>query len=427
MPYTYLNASLPMQKSPKDSLVGDFQGALSKDFKTSSDWFTIQREYPYGSEIYEEIDVRINRLFDGKTTVTVGDDFKRILFKDPSQSPALGSMFKFDDNFWIVTNVEAIKSLATACVVRRCNNILRWKDYGTGVVYSKPCVIDYLIKETRDYTTGGSSLVQPSGFAEIIVQFNEFTNKIRPSRRFLFGNTNNWMAYKVMGGGVNNFDNRFTENMMSVGLLRLSTLANQANEQTDDFINGVADAMEYNYTVSLNENTASITIGNSYILIPTVLLNGGEISKTLTWTSSDITKATVNSSGIVTPVASGNAVITCALSDNALVFDTCSISVSASPVNNYSIDIFPNKDYVYESEEQIFTTTLYLNGLAQPDTFTYALSNNGIPYTNFQYNILSGNTFWIKNLKKYIGATLTVTATSGAHSIQIPITLKGAW
>lgn len=427
MPYRYLNASLPMQKTPKDSLTGDFQGALNRDFKVSSDWFTIQREYPYGSEQYEDIDVRINRVFDGKTTVTISDDFKKILFKNPDDAPLLGGMYKFDNNYWIVTNVEAIKSLATACVVRRCNNVLRWKDYDTGFVYSKPCIIEYLIKETRDYTTGGSSLVQPSGFAEIIVQFSEATNKIRPSRRFLFGNKNNWMAYKVMGGGVNNFDNRITKDMMSVGLLRLSTLANQANEQNDDFINGVADSMEYNYSLSLNENSASITIGSSYILIPTTTLNGEEISRDVTWTSSDITKAVVNSLGVVTPISSGNVVIRCSLSNNESAFDECSISITEYSVDNYSIDVSPNVDYVYEGAEQVFTTVLYLNGLAQANTFTYSLSVNGISYNNFQYNVLSGNTFWIKNMKKHIGANLVITATSGVHSIQIPVSLKGAW
>ena len=427
MPYTYLIAGMPMQKSPKESLTGDFQGALNIDFKTASDWFTIQREFPYASGIYIPVDARVNRLFDGKTTVTVGDDFKRLLFRNPEDAPALGSMYQFDDNYWIVTNVEAIKSLATTCVVRRCNNMLRWKDFYSGQVYSQPCVIDYLIKETRDYSTGGSSLVQPSGFAEIIVQFNANTNKIRPSRRFLFGNVNNWMAYKVMGGGINNFDNRVTTDMVSVGLLRISTLANQANEQTDDFVNGIADALEYNYTISLNSNNLILAMGSSYTLVPTIEMNGGNISKNVLWTSSDTTKLVVDSNGTLTPVGVGGATVRCQLSDNPNVFDECIVNITSTTVNNYSITLTPNVDYVYEGEAQSFSVSLMLNGIQQPDVFVFALNTNGIPYTNFQYNVLSGNSFWINNLKRYEGNQLVVTATSGSHSMQIPIRLKGGW
>jgi uncharacterized protein YjdB len=305
--------------------------------------------------------------------------------------------------------------------------MLRWKDFQTGYVYSKPCVIDYLIKESRDYSTGGSSLVQPSGFVEIIVQFNPATNKIRPNRRFLFGNSDNWMAYKIMGGGVNNFNNNFTSEMNSVGLLRLSMLSNQVNEDTDDITNGVADFGEYVYSISLNSNNLSLTTGNAYTLLPTIELNGTTVTKNVIWSSNNTSVATVDSNGVVSPASIGSALIKCSLSDNSSVSDTCIVLVTSSSVNNYSIVLTPNKDYVYEGEEQVFTTTLYLNGISQANTFTYSLNTNGVPTDNFQYNILSGNTFWIRNLKRYDASSLLFTATSGATSIDIPVRLRGGW
>lgn len=427
MSYKFLNASLPMKVSPRDRLTADFNNALNIDFKTASDWFTIQRELPYGSGTYSDIDVRVNRLFEGKTTVSVGDDFKKILFRTNEDAPRMGSMFYFDDNYWIVTNVEAIKGIATTCVVRRCNDVLRWKDTNTGVVYSQPCVIDYLIKETRDYTTGGSSLVQPSGFLEIIVQFNPNTNKVRPSQRFIFGNQYNWNAFKVMGGGVNNNDKRSTMDNMSVGLLRLSLLANQVNSDTDDLIEGIADAFENVYSIGLNTGNLVLALGSSYTLIPTIEKDGTTVSKSVTWSSSDISKATVNQSGVVTPIGVGVVTIKCAMADNDAVFDSCVINVINTTVDNYSILVSPNQDYIYETEEQVFTTTLIVNGISQPDTFTYSLSTNGVPTNNFRYNVLSGNTFWIKNLKRYDDNSLVVTASSGSNSIQIPIRLRGNW
>ena len=416
-----------MSNNPKGTLISDFQTNLEKQFYVASDWFTIQKEYPYGSEEYVDADVRINTLFEAKTAMAIGDDFKKLLFKSPAEAPTLGQFFQFDNNYWIVSNIENIKNIASTCVVRRCNNLLRWKDFGTGLVYSQPCVLDYTVKETRDYSTGGSSLVQPSGFLEIFTQFNIRSNKVRPNRRFLFGNADNWLAYKIMGGGVNNYNNLFTSDMNSVGLLRLSLLANQVNDDTDDLTNGIADAGEYTYTLSLNVNNLSLAMGNNYTIIPTVELNGGIINKSLVWTSSKTSVATVSSAGILTPVSTGTSTITCSLADNPSVSTTCSLTITSTAVNNYSIVISPMTDYIYEGEEQVFTTTLYLNGISQSDTFAYTLNANGVPSANYRYNILSGNTIWVKNIKRYDLNSLIFTATSGSKSIQIPVKLKGGW
>jgi len=427
MPYTFTNAGLSMHGTPNQELVSNFQKMMDVDFNVASDLFTIQMEIPYASQAYEDVSVRITRLFDGKTGVSVGDDYKRILFRSNTNPPGLGTMFQFDDNYWIVTNSETIKGIATTCVVRRCNNFLRWKDYDTGVTYTQPCVVDYLIKETRDYSTGGASLVQPSGFLEVIAQFNTVSNKIRPSKRFLFGNSSNWNGFKVQGGGINNHDNRLTADNTSVGLLRISMLANQVNEDTDDIVNGIADAFENVYSLGLDAGTLTMADGDSYSLIATLEQNGSTVSRSLTWTSSNELVATVDSFRVITAIGAGDTTITCSMTENSSVFDVCVVDVVLVPTSNYSVVISPNLDFVYEGEEQIFTTTLYLNGLAQPDVFTYTLTDNGISSNSFRYNVLSGNTFWIKNIQRVNGNNLSVLATSGIHSINIPITLKGAW
>jgi len=230
-----------------------------------------------------------------------------------------------------------------------------------------------------------------------------------------------------MGGGINNYNNNFTANLMSTGLLRLSLLANQVNENTDDLVNGVADYGEYNYTVTLNESAISLAVGSSYTLIPTVELNEQTVSKNVVWSSSNNAVATVSSNGTITPLKIGTTQIQCALFDNPSITDTCSISITAIGADNYSILLTPNKDYIFEGEEQVFTTVLYENGLAQSDVFTYSLNTNGVPTDNFQYNVLSGNTFWVRNIKRYDLKSLMFTATSGINSIQIPIKLKGSW
>lgn len=427
-PYKFLPASLPIRKPPKASLISDFQNSLDKEFYTSSDWHTIERETPYGSSTYTNVDVRINRLLDAKTTNVIGDDYKRLLFKDVSDTPGLGSMFRFENSYWIVTNVERVKNIAGTCVVRRCNNVLRWKDFDTGHIYEQPCVLDYLLKENRDFSTGGSGIVQPSGFIDCQVQFNEKTNRIRPNRRFIFGNQSNWQALRLSGGGLNNYTNQVTYNNMSVGIIRMSLYASQINNQTDDLINGIADVGDYVYTIELNKNSLSLAQTESFTLLATVRLNGSVVTEEMEWSSSNPLIASVSSSGVVTGVATtGTAAITCRIKGNPFVEETCSVSITETPDDNYEIRISPNMFDVYEGEEQVYEVFLYENGVLLPDTFIFTVNPGSIPFSHYRYDILSGNSFYIKNIKKYSGDNIIFTATSGTNTKQFSISLKGAW
>lgn len=58
--------------------------------------------------------------------------------------------------------------------------------------------------------------------------------------------------------------------------------------------------------IALDKSTASVVHGNTTTLVATTTPAGGRVS----WATSDATKATVNSSGVVTGVAAGSAVIT---------------------------------------------------------------------------------------------------------------------
>ena len=133
-------------------------------------------------------------------------DFKLLLFSELDHPTDLGRIYKFGDNYWITVNIDKINTLVATVTVRRCNNVLRWQDV-SGAIYEVPCIINYLIKENRDYSTAGSAIVVPSGMIEIIAQFNSDSNRIKANQRFLFGNPNNWTAYRVEGGGISNFNN----------------------------------------------------------------------------------------------------------------------------------------------------------------------------------------------------------------------------
>ena len=87
-------------------------------------------------------------------------------------------------------------------------------------------------------------------------------------------------------------------------------------------------------SVSLNKNSLSLDIGGTQTLTATVLPNNAD-DKTVTWTSSNNSIATVSSNGLVTAIAAGNATITATAGGKSA---TCAVVV-AVPVYNYTFTV----------------------------------------------------------------------------------------
>src|SRR6185436_2585456 len=102
--YPYLNAGQPIQQSPKQEYIDLFQETLNDQFYNASDVFTIQEETVLASDIYQNVDARINYVINTNTGERVGDDFKTLLFKDIDHSVDLGRMYQFDSNYWLCVN-----------------------------------------------------------------------------------------------------------------------------------------------------------------------------------------------------------------------------------------------------------------------------------------------------------------------------------
>jgi uncharacterized protein YjdB len=427
MAYKFILAEKPIQMSPKQEYIDYLQRTMDEQFYNASDWFTIEEETSFASGEYQNVDVRVNSVVNIQTGERVGDDFKRLLFKTIGHPVSLGRMYRFSDNYWITVNVEEIKDSTTARVtVRRCNNVMRWID-DNGGYHEAPCSINALIKENRDYSTAGSAMVVPSGMIDVLVQMTPYTRKLQPNKRFLFGNMDNWTAYRIEGGGIRNFDNLRTFDNLSVGLMMFNMATDYVNVEIDDVTNGIANAQNIVYTLTLNQASISGSSGQTVQLEAIVELNNQVVSRQVAWSSSNPNVATVNTSGLVTFLSTGIATITCSLLNNADVNDTASVTVVSSPVDNYQVLFIPSANYVLEDEERTWSVYLYKNGVQQADTFVFTLDANTVPSANYIYTVTGGNSFKIQNFGMFLTDTLNVTATSGAHSRDINISLRGAW
>ena len=366
MTYKYLKASPLYGKTQQETYIDLFQETLDLQFSNASDLFTVEEEVTFGSQTYQDVDVRINHVVSSATGKNLGDDYKQVLFQDLAHSVGLGFIYQFTDNYWITINTERIKNLAASAYLKRCNNALRWRDE-TGAYYSEPCSIGYEILRNINNESPSSLIVLPQGRIEVICQYNDRTNLIRPNQRFLFGNEDNWTAYKIAGGGINNYQNTETINNTTVGFIRL-TMAVDYISDNDDLTLGIAYEDKNLYAITVSPATDITGVASTTAQLHAIVtLNGSTVDRDVEWVSSNTAKTTVDSNGLVTIVTTtGTAEITCNLEGDANII-SAHVNVIATAGTNYQVMILP---VAYTSGT--LTSLVFLNGGATKDTITRA-------------------------------------------------------
>ena len=139
--------------------------------------------------------------------------------------------------------------------------------------------------------------------------------------------------------------------------------------------------------VTLSEN--SITIGkfDTYTLSATVIPNNAT-DKSVTWSSSNVNVATVDSNGVVSSVASGNATITVTTVDGGFTAQ-CSVSVT----NRYA----------------------YFTLVSLADNNTFTIKNGSTAARSLSYSLDDGTTW--SSFSLAIGATQTIATINSGDTI----------
>lgn len=425
MTYKYLDIDINnLPQKPSDIWLDGFQSFIDSQFYNAPDAFIIQEELNIGQLNFQNVEVRINRGINTYTGEKLGDDFKQLIFRDLAHATSVGYKYYFDDNYWIVVNSEIIKNFAASCIVRRCNNVLRWVDeYGN--YYEEPCSIDYKLNESRDIISTKDP-VTPKGYIEVYCQSNERTRKIFGNQRFLFGSKNNRIGFKVFGDGIRNFLNQKTYDDDSSAILVLTMGGNYVNRETDDIVNGIADVNNLIYNLSMSPNYVSGSVSNSFQLNPYVTYNGISVSVPLTYFSSASSIATVSSSGLVSMISNGSAVISAYMTKNTSASAICNVVVSASPIGYNEIRISPEPTFIFEGSSQNYNFYLYENGNYIPSSFVFNVSGSLVPESHYSL-ISSASSLLITNNLRYLNYPLTIDCASGSVIRQVEINLKGAW
>ncbi len=124
-------------------------------------------------------------------------------------------------------------------------------------------------------------------------------------------------------------------------------------------------------SITLNQTTASLKVGETVALIATVLPEDAT-DKTVTWSSSNEAVATVDVNGKVTAVALGNAIITAKCGD---VSATCAITMVATPVESITLN---QTTASLKVGETVKLTATVLPEDATDKTVTWSSSNEAV-------------------------------------------------
>lgn len=161
----------------------NLQHKIDSVWKYASDNFEIGIEKESGSMIFDKIICRVNHAINPKTGKNIADDFKELKFLDLNMDIRLGQRFEFSDSIWIITNIDKYRYITKSCIVRRCNNELRF--IHDDMIVSEPCIIDYSLKYSNVYYNDVVNI--PQGTIVVTTQDNQYTNLISNNDRFIFG------------------------------------------------------------------------------------------------------------------------------------------------------------------------------------------------------------------------------------------------
>lgn len=126
-----------------------------------------------------------------------GDYTQKKVFSLPGESLPHGGLIEWEGSMWLVTEVDAHRTLYTKGLMRRCNYFLRWIDDG-GNVIGRWCVVEdgtkYLIGEkTTDMMAIGDARIA------VTIGKDRDTDKLSRGRRFLIDDVDadEVLAYQI--------------------------------------------------------------------------------------------------------------------------------------------------------------------------------------------------------------------------------------
>lgn len=396
----YYDSFIHNTTKPFDEFHSFEQELINEDFECSPNWYQdIEQEVEFGSLEFKKIDARINQIMDSKVGDRINDDYRKIIFRDLSFKPELGSRYKFDNNIWIVYSIDNIKSVHSSCYIRRCNNTINLQDkYGN--IHQEPCIID--IKPTKSGVTEQEYMSTPVARQVLMYQYNEWTKPLFVNSRIMF----NRQVYKI--GSIMELDRTETFDANSIKFVKCYVDNDLVNEYDNEELQ-VADYKDYNYSVNVINNLIGTKNGVG-TLTATVSLDNEEANENVYWYSSNEDIISIGKdTGNYQMNNSGKATIYAKMINNENFYSEINVEVSDEQLNIYKNMISPKVDYIPLNNTQEYEVYETLNGNKTDTQFEIKVFGMKDKYYTFNKN---GNVFKIKNILQNENDLLQVECTN---------------
>jgi hypothetical protein len=355
----------------------------------------------YDSPSYQSVTInnvsRDVQILD-ENAITKNPNKKRVLCK-PDEDINIGDDILWNSQHWLCTNIDSDKEIYAKGIIERCNNTLSF--YKNGILKEIPCIIT-AVGNSLGLSTDETRYISDLGDFIIVRVPNNVTSQL----------ININQVFKI---GRWNFRVENISDIIEVGLLvmKMSWVANEAETHiyTLEILNGTSFDLQEGSSVQLQVNI----FDNGILMNP---------KPTLNYSSNNITKATISSSGLITGVDAGNCTITVSMSNNNAILDTININVVELPVDNITYEIVGESIIKY-NQVKSYDAIRYVNGVVDNTAiFTFSIINGSTPTTAYQLNTVDSNTCTIKCLQYPYNITLRATNNDGGQYVEKLIQLK---
>lgn len=323
--YSYYNAYLQSATPSSVQRRSDLQALVNEQFEDASTLYTIFEENSATPATPTQLTVRINHMINIDTGARLGDDWRKIIFKDFSHPKSLGRKYYFDNYTWLTINMDIYKSPTAAVNIRRCNWALKWYD-DNGIYREEDCIVEYVkMIASAMGILEGRQMREGTYDRFIYLANNEHTINIKRDQRFFIDK----LVFKVTK----------IDTIAHNGLIELSLDEHQINTEVDDMVNYIADATTKAPTDNSNVGTTEGIYGASYISTGTWAnwvaekkINGVQqvdaYTFTIVGTGATISSFTPNSVTILAGQISGGSFQIEALNTTTLVVLTKTINIT---------------------------------------------------------------------------------------------------
>jgi len=312
-----------------------------------------------------------------------------------------GSIVEWEGNKWIiVSNIDNLQAYKTASMIKS-NNTLQFYD-STSTLHSIPCIISkgsISLDEQKIISTLDSEIA-------IQISNTSITRQIKIND-----------VYKI---GLRNYSVTDINDITINGLLLMKMVYSEVSQQIPTFtleiLNGNSIQVNENDPLTIN---AQVKIDG---IIPSTMPD-------LLFSSSDITKATINSStGVVIILNVGNVVFSCKMANDSSVMDTISVEIVSVAQDNYTYSLIGNilpDIEIKTGVTKTYTAHKFNNGIEVMDAiFDFSIIAGTTPSSAYVFSVLSGNSCSIKCNSYTYYVTLRGTDVGNGEVVEKVIKLR---